>query len=74
MAYKRHPSRSIVNFSAGPSALPYEVNYFNQIILIAKKYLKFLLKKVLEKAQIDLINYDGTETSVMGQSESNQLL
>lgn len=44
MSMKRHPERKVVNFAAGPSAIPYEV---------------------LEKAQKELLNYEGLGTSVM---------
>lgn len=44
MSMHRNPNRKVVNFSAGPSALPHEV---------------------LEIAQKELINYEGTHTSVM---------
>ena len=45
MSLQKNQNRKVVNFSAGPSALPYEV---------------------LEVAQRELLNYDGTYTSVMG--------
>ena len=38
MSHTRHPERKVVNFSAGPSAMPYEVSYFQ----IAKPFV-FLL-------------------------------
>lgn len=44
MSLTRHPNRNVSNFTAGPSALPYEV---------------------LERAQKELLNYNGLETSVM---------
>jgi len=44
MSLSKHPERKVVNFSAGPSALPHEV---------------------LEWAQKELLNYEGTHTSVM---------
>jgi len=44
MSLQKNQNRKVVNFSAGPSALPYEV---------------------LEVAQRELLNYDGTYTSVM---------
>lgn len=44
MSHTRHPERKVINFSAGPSAMPYEV---------------------LAKAQQELLNYNGLDTSVM---------
>jgi phosphoserine aminotransferase len=44
MSLTRHPNRNVSSFTAGPSALPYEV---------------------LERAQQELLNYDGLESSVM---------
>lgn len=68
MPHKRHPDRKVVNFAAGPSALPYDVTVNSFVYCLLNIFFNhFLPFKVLLKAQKDLINYEDTEVSVMGK-------
>jgi phosphoserine aminotransferase len=65
MSLKRNPSRNVINFAAGPSALPYEVKDFLYTRFTITKLLE--QTKVLEKAQRELVDFANTGTSVMGE-------
>ena len=85
MSLKRNPSRNVINFAAGPSAMPYDVCTHEQRLfsflfcscLTSHHITHSLLLttfKVLETAQRELVDFQNLGSSVMGKFISITML